>query len=194
MGDIKLGSILLVAKGEYARWLSTPRIILLAVAFLPLRDGTVLPLLEASRRMGSPLNILEPCIATMNSWMGLLLFGLVYLVLMSPFPKADGNMLFYVARMGKRNWVLGEMLFQFLCAMLYSLAANLLTMAQVAGDSFLDNGWSLVVTEYDEKFTPGWGNMIKEILPPNLYFQMPPYSAFFFSFAMFVLLSLSNHK
>ena len=120
MGDIKLGSILLVAKGEYARWLSTPRIILLAVAFLPLRDGTVLPLLEASRRMGSPLNILEPCIATMNSWMGLLLFGLVYLVLMSPFPKADGNMLFYVARMGKRNWVLGEMLFQLLCAILYA--------------------------------------------------------------------------
>lgn len=183
-------SILLVARSEYARWLSTPRLILLAVAFLPLRDNTVLPLLEASRQMGSPLNLLEPCIATMNSWMGLLLFGLVYLVLMSPFPKADGNMLFYVARMGKRNWILGEMLFQLICAALYSLAANLLTMAQAAGDSFLDNGWSLVVTEYDEKFAPEWGHMIKEILPPNLYFQMPPYMAFLLSYAMFTLFLL----
>ena len=179
-------SILLVAKSEYIKWFVNPKMILLVVAFLPMRDMVVTPMLRASAQMGSPVNALEPCIATISNWMGMLLFTLVYLLLMSSFPTADGNMLFYIARMGRRNWILGEMLFQFMSAFTYCIFTTLVTAAQVFEHSFFSNGWSLVVTDFDELYGNAEGGLkMRAILPPNLFFQMSPYKAYLLTFGLF---------
>lgn len=188
--NINIKNIKLVAKSEYIRWLATPKMLLLAAVFLPLRDLVVSPLLMASAEMDSPLNMLEPCIATLNSWTGTLLLSLVYLFLLSPFPTTDGNMMFYIARMGRRNWILGEMLFQVSGVLTYGIITSLVTVLQVFQRSFIANGWSLVVTEYDEHFRTEGGAKISGIIPPNLYFQMAPYQAFLLSFALFSLFLL----
>ncbi len=190
MRGLRLGNVLLAARSEYIKWLVSPRLILFAVVFLPLHDTLVSPLLRASERMGSPLNALEPCIVAVNSWMGLLLLGIVYIIMMSPFPTVDGNMRFYIFRMGKRDWILGEMLFQVLAAVTYSLATAAVMAAQALGRSFLANGWSLVVTDFDEQYGVEWGSRIEEILPPNLFFQIPPFRAFLFSYGLFTLFLL----
>ena len=93
-GKMNLANIFLVAKREYMKWLVNPKMILLAVVFLPMRDVVIIPLLQASAKMQSPINMLEPCISILNNWMGLLLLSLVYIILMSPFPTLDGNMFF----------------------------------------------------------------------------------------------------
>lgn len=122
-------SIALVAGSEYARWLASPKMVILAAVFLPMRDMVVVPLIRASEKMGSPVGGLESGIATMNSWLGVLLLTLTYMLLMSSFPTADGNALFYVSRMGRRNWIMGQMLFQLMCAVSYSLLVMLVTAA-----------------------------------------------------------------
>ena len=185
---MSLASILLVARSEYIKWLVNPKMILLAVVFLPMRDVVVIPLLRASAKMGSPINVLEPCISILNNWMGLLLLALVYMILMSPFPTADGNMLFYVARMGRRNWILGEMFFQIMSVFTYSLISTLITVVQVFNSSFFANGWSLVVTDYDKLYGSMEGGFkIGEVIPPNLFFQMSPFKAYFLSYGLFSL-------
>lgn len=185
-----LKNILLAARSEYIKWLVSPRLILFAIVFLPLHDALVSPLLRASGIMGSPLNALEPCIVAVNSWMGLLLLSMVYIIMMSPFPTVDGNMMFYLFRMGKKDWILGEMLFQVMAAATYSLATAAIMAAQAFGRSFLADGWSLVVTDFDELYGVEWGSKIEEILPPNLFFQISPFRAFLFSYGLFALFLL----
>lgn len=187
--NINIKNILLVAKSEYIRWLINPKIILLAVVFLPLRDMIVLPMLRASEQMESPLNLLETSIATVNSWMGLLLLTLSYMLLISSFPTTDGNTLFYIARMGRRNWILGEMLFQLMSAVTYSLITTVVTIVQTAHSSFFANGWSLVVTDYDEIYKDAeMGTHMASYLPSNLFFQMTPFKAYLLSFGLLTLL------
>ena len=188
---ISIKSIVLVAKSEYIRWLVNPKIIILAVVFLPMRDSVVVPMLRASEEVGSPINVLEPCISMVNSWMGLLLLALSYMILIASFPTSEGNMLFYVARMGRKNWILGEILFQCISVFTYSLITTIITAAQVFHKSFFSNGWSLVVTEYDKIYGDLEGGLkMREILPPNLFFQMTPFKSYLLSFGLFSLFLL----
>lgn len=180
--------IVLVAGSEFVRWLVNPKMFVFAVIFLPLRDLVVVPVLQASEKMGSPLGILESSIASMNSWLGVILLTLTYLLLISSFPTVDGNVLFYIARMGRRNWILGEMLFHVMCAVTYSLVITVVTAAQTAGQSFWANGWSLVVTDYDKLFGREEGMVtMGGLIPPNLYFQMTPVKAYLLSACLLTL-------
>lgn len=189
-GKMNLANIFLVAKREYMKWLVNPKMILLAVVFLPMRDAVIIPLLQASAKMQSPINMLEPCISILNNWMGLLLLSLVYIILMSPFPTLDGNMFFYVFRMGRKNWILGEMLFQLMSVVTYSFFTLLITVVQVFNASFFANGWSLIVTNYDKLYGSTGGFKIAEVIPPNLFFQISPFKACLFSFGLFSLFLL----
>lgn len=186
--EINGHGIVLVAGSEYVRWLVNPKMAVFAAIFLPVRDLVVSPMLQASEKMGSPLGILESSITSMNSWLGVILFTLTYLLLVSSFPTMNGNVLFYIARMGRKNWILGEILFHMLSAVTYSLFVTLVSVAQTAERSFCANGWSLVVTDYDMIY--GQEERIetmKGLIPPNLYFQMTPVKAYLLSFGLLTL-------
>lgn len=189
--SLGIKSIFLVAKSEYVKWLRNPRFLLVLAASVPVHELIVRPMIRAAGEMEQPLNMFETSIAVANSGFALLLFPLIYLVLIAPFPTADGNMLYYIARMGRRNWILGEMLFQFLAAVSYSIIIIGVTTAQTANISFLENGWSIPVMDYDKM-----GSMAEihmgTLIPPNLFYQMPPYKALFLSYlllAFFLFLS-----
>ncbi len=190
MKNIQIKNIALTAGSEYMRWLGNPKILLLAVVVLPMRDVVIMPMLEAAEKMDSPVNLLEPCIAVANSWLGLLLMALIYMIFMSSFPTMDGNMLFYMARMGRKNWMLGEMLFQVLAVVTFNSIIIAVSMGQAAKDTFLANGWSLAVTDYDGLYGAVGGFKMAEIIPPNLYFQMSPVMAFLLSYALLSLFLL----
>ena len=143
--------------------------------------------------MGQPLNGFEPCIAAANSGLILLLLPLVYLVLTSSFPTVDGNILFYIKRMGRGNWIAGEMLFQVFSAVTYCVMFIAVTIVQTIGVSYFANGWSIPVTDYNKVLGEAASVRMDLIVPPNLYFQMPPYKAFFLSyFLLFLFLMLCS--
>lgn len=184
---MNLKSIFFVAKNEYVTWLCNPKIFLFAAIFVPIREIVIVPLLNAAEKMQQPLGIFESYIATANTGVGVLLFALCYIILMSSFPTVDGNTLFYIARMGKKLWAAGEIVFQCLCAATYSTIIMAASLLQTVNVSYVSNGWSLVVTDYDRLYgEPGVFTMAR-LIPQNLYCQMAPYKAFFISFGMLTL-------
>ena len=52
-----------VAKSEYIRWITNPRMILMGILIVFMRTLAVEPLLERAAKMGLPLNRMEPFIA-----------------------------------------------------------------------------------------------------------------------------------
>lgn len=186
-------NVFLVARSEYIKWLLNPRIVMLLAILIPIRELIIVPLIQAAGEMNQPLNIFESCIAVANSGFIVLLLPLAYIVLISSFPTVDGNMLFYIKRMGRKNWIMGEMLFQVFAAFTYCLVVMVSTIVQTVHISFVANGWSIAVTDYDKVYGDISNIRMESIIPPNLHYQISPYKAFFLSYLlMFVFLLLCS--
>lgn len=180
--------IVRVLGSEYIKLLTNGKLILLLVLAVMIREIIIRPILEAAEYMGQPINILEPCISAANSGVVMLLIPLVYLVLISDFPSIDGNTYYLIPRIGRKNWILGEVLFQIVSLVSYILFIILSIMVQAAGSSFLVNGWSLVATDYAAaRAEEGAEVSLSEIIPLNLYYQMPPVKAFAMSYLLIFL-------
>lgn len=173
-----------IFRKEYVRWITDPKMIILLVLAVMVRKIIILPILSAAEQMNQPINGLEPCIALANSGLILLLIPLAYLVLMVDFPYVDDNMYFLMPRIGRRNWIIGEVLFQFFSLLTYLVFIIVSTILQVAAQSYWVNGWSLVTTDYDKQFAETLTLSMDNLLPLNLYYQMTPLSAFFASYGL----------
>lgn len=93
------------------------------------------------------------------------------MVLISDYPKMTGNTLYFVKRTGKKNWFIGQMLFVFF-AIISFLTVILLGSVLMSQGSFTGN-WSDVVTKYNAMFPDESGNFTSQLLPSNLYNQIP---------------------
>ena len=69
---VNIKNILTVVRSEYVKFLFTPKMILIPVILIPMREWVVIPLMKAAEEMDMPINILEPCIGIFNSWLGVL--------------------------------------------------------------------------------------------------------------------------
>lgn len=181
MKELAWNRVLSIAKKEYIRWITDSKCILFPVLLIPIRELIILPMLQAASQMNQPIGILEPCIALANSGLIVLLLPFAYLTLMADFPCIDGNMLFLLSRTGRKNWIVGEIVFQWLSLVTYLVLIVLSTMLQVGHIAYMDNAWSFVVTDY----AVGYDAVgMSSLIPPNLYFQMTPLFAFMASYAL----------
>ena len=182
-----ISNALLVMRREYVKWLMNPRHVMLFIIVISSRELIIKPMVEVSKKMDQPMGMFESCIATANSGIIIMVMTAVYMVLISSFPTIDGNILFYIKRMGRRSWIIGEILFQCFSAVTYTLVIYLVSIIQTAGRSYLANGWSIVVTDHDRLYGELSDIRMDTILPPNLYNQMSPYKALFLSFSLLCL-------
>ena len=187
VNKISLSKIWKIASIEYAKWICNSRMVLLIIMYIFIRVCVITPLLGRSVRMGQPLNLLEPFIAVGNSGFIVLILPIVYLTLMSDYPKTDGNSMMVLVRTGKINWLIGQLVFSFLTILSYLLILFLATILSVFPFAFLDNGWSLVATDYDYYFPEEAGSVTSALLPANLYNQMAPYQAVLGTFLFLTL-------
>lgn len=187
MKEISWIKIWAVCKKEYFRWIWNPKWFLNFLLIIPIRECIILPLMQAAQQMEEPINLLEPCIAMVNSGLVVFLLPLSYLVLMMEFPRIDTNMSWYIYRTGRKNWILGEILFQCFSAISFLLFYTLIIIIHVWSFGFWGNGWSLVVTRYDALYTMGDKIDISGIVPINLFYQMSPYKAFLLSYLLMFL-------
>lgn len=188
-GKISLRKIWAVARTEWLKWVCNPRMIIIPVLTVFIYSYAITPLLERSEKMGEPLNLLEPLIAVGNSGMLTLIIPLVFLTLMSDFPKTDGSSLFFLSRTGRYNWLLGQILFGVMSALTFLAAIYVICTAFLMNRAFLADGWSMVVKRYDLLFPEEAVGFASELVPPNLYNQMTPFSA---AIQTFVLLSCNG--
>ena len=125
-----------------------------------------------ARLMGEPINLFEPFIATLNSGMVLLVVPLGFLALISDYPVIDGSSIFYIFRIGRRNWLYGQVLQMLMMVASYILAMFAASVAGAISYSFIGRNWSLVATNFTSEFPEQRKNFGVLLLPENLYNQM----------------------
>ena len=97
---ISIDKVFQVAKNEYVKWIYNPRMIIFVVLYMFLYDYIIEEMLNAAGKMNSMLMIYEPFIAMTNSELLIMVIPAVFIVLISDFPRTDGNTMFYIMRTG----------------------------------------------------------------------------------------------
>lgn len=159
-----------VAKAEYLGWITNPRIIILGVLLIFIKLLAIDPLAARAERFGEKMIYFEPFVALGNSGMLAMFIPLVFLVLMSDYPKLHGNSMFFIYRTGKRNWLCGQFLF-LVMAIITFLSVILLSSILFSNGQYGSN-WSDAVTKYNARFPDEAYNFDSQLLPSNLYNQI----------------------
>ena len=177
MKKLNLKQAFSCARTEYIKWICDARMIILGVLLIFIYNFAIEPLLKNAEEMGEPLNMLEPFIAVANSGIILLIIPLVFMTLIADFPKIDNNTVFYIIRVGRVNWLLGQVIKLVMTAVSYLAFIFAGAVIPMIGRSFWYNGWSAVVTQYLVRFPEKTGNFGLQLVPENLYNQMSVFGA-----------------
>lgn len=164
-----------VARTEYVGWITNPRIIILGVLLVFIKTLAIDPLAARAEKFGDTMIIFEPYIAVGNSGVLTLFMPLVFLVLLSDYPKLGGNSMFYISRTGKKNWLCGQIIF-LIMAIITFMSAVFLSSILFSGGHF-GTEWSEAVRKYISRFPNEAGNFDSHLLPSNLYNQIPMMTA-----------------
>ncbi len=185
---ISLRKIFNVAKIEYTKWIFNPRMIILIVMFTFMYDYIIEELLNAADKMNSLIMIYEPFIAMANSQLLLMIIPAVFIVLISDFPKTDGNTMFYISRVGKLNWMFGQMVFAIASAVTYLVGILVISMTLVVQKGYSKNVWSPVITEYTRNFPNDVKSRIPQLINGRLYNNMTPNQALLLTLSLILLM------
>ncbi|MCM1488325.1 MAG: hypothetical protein NC203_08170 [Firmicutes bacterium] len=187
MGN-NLRQIFSVAKTQFVGWIADPRMIILAVLLLVIKILAIDPLSARAIKFGDSMIVFEAFISVGNSGVLTLFIPTVFLVLLSDYPKLKGNSLFLISRTGKVNWFLGQLLF-LLMSIVSFLGIILIFSAAISAFSggVFGTQWSDAVTKYNAKFPEEIGSFDGELLPPNLYNQIPMMTALFQTFVLMAM-------
>lgn len=172
---ISIRKIIATANSEYAKWIMNERMAMLVVMAVYIQNTVAGPLLDHAKRMDTPLNVLEPLIATVNSNAMILVVPALFLALFADFPRIDGNTVFFVIRTGKLNWILGQFVFAIYAVISYILFLVLVSVLPVMQNAFFADGWSLAVSRYAKTYPDEARSFACVLLPGNLYNQMSPF-------------------
>lgn len=168
----KIGGVFTVAGCEYIKWLTNPRNIIFLVLVVFAKTLAIDPLAKRAAEYGGKMSLLEPFAAIGNSGLLVMLLPAVYLVLMSDFPKFDGNSMFYISRTGKMNWLFGQLLFALMSIVTYILAALVLVTLFSVGSADFSFSWSECTRFYAARFPDKEFTFASQLLPSNLYNQI----------------------
>ena len=193
------------AKTEYIKWVCDARMVILGVLLIFIYNFAIQPLLQNAEKMNEPLNMLEPFIAVANSGAVLMIIPLVFMTLIADFPKIDNNTVFYIMRIGRRNWLTGQIIKLVMMAASYLAVIFVGSVVPMLTRGFWYNGWSNVVTNFKNVFPEQSMNFGVQLVPENLYNQLTVFEAavksylLVFAYLMIIgliLLSLSliKHK
>ncbi|MBE6842510.1 MAG: hypothetical protein E7510_06720 [Ruminococcus sp.] len=169
---------------ELYKWIVNPRMITAVAMIIFVWNFAVDPLIDISHEMNSPLNFIEPFIAVFNSRTLCLVMPAMYIFLISDYPHLDRNSLFVLHRVRKTQWVWGQFFFFVISSFLFILLIFICTVLPNAVNSFVDNGWSLVVTRYGIYFPDKSQSFAATLITEKLHNQIAPYQAALFFFLL----------
>lgn len=162
---------------EFVKWVCDARMVIVAVLLIFINNFAVSPLTNNAELMGEPLNILEPFIAVANSEILILIIPIVFLTLIADYPKVDTNTVFYIVRIGRANWFVGQVLKLVFMIVSYLAVIFIGTVLPMLSKGFWYNGWSNVATGFVKMFHDRRGDFGVELLPENLYNQLSVFEA-----------------
>ena len=164
--------------------------IIALVMFVFAYDYVIKELSEASDKMGEKLQIFEGFIAISNSQLLIMIIPIVFIGLMGEFPRVDGNSMFFISRVGKVNWLLGQMMFAIMASVTYLGSLLLFSMLASVGRSFLANNWSEVTTKYYIFAPNDFKSKVAMLTTGRLYNNLTPVQSVLNIFGLMLLLML----
>lgn len=176
-----------IAHIELGRWIRNSRLIVAIVLLVFIREFVGVPLIQCSEDMQSSLNLFEPMIAIVNSDLLMLLLPVTFLVLISDYPQNGAIGVFYHIRTTKRTWVLGQMLFAGLAAIMFTLLIMLYSCLMVISRVELSGSFSRAVMQYGTRFPEQSNGVVARLLPRNIFNQMSLWEALFHSITLLFL-------
>ena len=205
MKNFNLRQCFSCAKTEYIKWVCDARMVILGVLLIFIYNFAIQPLLQNAEKMNEPLNMLEPFIAVANSGAVLMIIPLVFMTLIADFPKIDNNTVFYIMRIGRKNWLTGQIIKLVMMAASYLAVIFVGSVVPMLTRGFWYNGWSNVVTNFKNVFPEQSMNFGTQLVPENLYNQLTVFEAavksylLVFAYLMIIglillALSLIKHK
>ncbi len=166
-----------VAKNEYIKWIRNPKMIILLVMLIFAYDYVIKELITGADKMGEGLQIFEGFIGISNSQLLLMIIPIVFVGLMGDFPRVDGNAMFYIHRVGKSNWLFGQIVFAMMAAATYLVALVGFSTATLLGRCYLGNSWSDVTTRYYIFAPNDYESLVAKLTTGRLYNNMTVYEA-----------------
>lgn len=179
-----------VAKNEYVKWITNPKMIIVLVMLIFAYDYIIKELTDASIKMGEKLQIFEGFIGISNSQLLIMIIPIVFIGLMGDFPRVDGNSMFYISRVGKINWLLGQIVFAIMASLTYLAVLLLFSVITVAGRCYVANTWSEVTTKYYLFAPDDYKSMVANITTGRLYNNLTPVQSLLNIFGLMFLLML----
>lgn len=164
-----------VARTEFVGWITNPRVIILGILLIFIKTLAIDPLAARAAKFGDTMIVFEPYIAVGNSGALTLFMPLVFLVLLADYPKLGGSSLFSVSRTGKKCWLAGQILF-LIMAIITFLAAIFAASMLCSGGHF-GTEWSEAIRKYNARFPDEARSFDSQLLPSNLYNQIPMMTA-----------------
>lgn len=164
-----------VARTEFVGWITNPRVIILGILLIFIKTLAIDPLAARAEKFGDSMIVFEPYIAVGNSGALTLFMPLVFLVLLSDYPKLGGNSMFFISRTGKKSWLFGQILFLIMAIATFITA--ILAASMLFSGGHFGTEWSEAVRKYIARFPNEAYNFDSQLLPSNLYNQIPMMTA-----------------
>ncbi len=164
-----------VARTEYTNWITNPRVIILGVLLIFIKNLAIDPLAARAEKFGDTMIIFEPYIAVGNSGALTMFMPLVFMVLLSDYPKLNGNSMFYISRTGKKDWLCGQIIF--LIMAIATFMGAIFAASMLFSGGHFGSEWSEAVRKYISRFPKEAFSFDSQLLPSNLYNQIPMMTA-----------------
>lgn len=138
----ELRTIFKVALGNFRRWRKNPQVALvfcLTFILTFLLSDKVVSFAQAHE---TSLQLMEPFIWTFGDADAIWTISLLVLLLFSDMPRLENDVPFYLIRMNRRLWILGQLVYVFLATAIFMAFVAFSTIFLVVGQSYTANLWS----------------------------------------------------
>lgn len=182
-------SSFLFAWEQYKSWLVSPRILLAVYITIFINENITKKMLAICGEVGYKINLAEPLALIFSKSIYTVIIPVVFIALMTDFPKTEGSV-FYVYRMSRKSWVLGELLFAAASSLTYVLSLILGTLLYCAGKCELTNSWSDFTTKLYLEYPDIYAQSTSLAVESSVYTQGKPIEVILHSAALIFLYTL----
>lgn len=127
---------------NFRRWQKNLRVLftfLFAIILCFLLSGKVTRFAAAC---GTPLQITEAFIWTFDDGKAVMLASMLLMLMLGDMPFLEADAPYFLARMNRREWLAGQVVYIIACALIYCTAVLVITSILCMRTSFIGNKWS----------------------------------------------------
>lgn len=182
-------SSFLFAWEQYKSWLISPRILLAVYITIFINENITKKMLAICGEVGYKINLAEPLALIFSKSIYTVIIPIVFIALMTDFPKTEGSV-FYVYRMSRKSWVLGELLFAAASSLTYVISLVLGTLIYCTGKCELTNSWSDFTTRLYLDYPDIYAQSTSLAVESSVYTQGKPLEVILHSAVLIFLYTL----